>query len=525
MPVVFEHYYLACIAHGSYLIGDGGNAYIIDPRRDVDMYVEELARHELTLKGVLLTHLHADFVSGHVELGSAMDAPVYIGSSAPELSFPHERLSDGQCLRLSECASIKVMETPGHTPESVCYVLMEKHVTGAEEAWKPTKIFTGDTLFVGSTGRPDLLGALGASEDELASMLYASLGRIMELPDDVEVYPAHGPGSPCGKSLGGALSSTIGKERETNVALQMKTETEFIKHVTSNQPHAPQYFLNAALSNRELVAPVRDACACELFKPDAFHKLLEEKDPHTGKPRHVLIDTRTADEFADGHIRGALNFSQGTRGGESLGPEDGTFAIWIGTLIPPDAHVLIVSTDDEGVQETSLRLGRIGYDSVVSGGLQGGMDAWRAAALEVLEDARVVVSPTHAEAEDHVEEHEDEVWKQLTAQGGVLVDVRTPGEFHFNHVEGAINAPLHTLEKTLEEGKLFSPDNSYVVYCVSGFRSAIAKSLMLRAGLSCTDVKMGFVALWGRFPHRCLQSAYRCPKGKAALEAASAARS
>ena len=423
-----DTFYLECLAHGSYLVSHEGSCFIIDPRRDVDIYAHHVAERKLRVRGILESHLHADFVSGHMELYKRYGATICVGERAGA-KFPHYPVGDGELLLLSSKYAFVALPTPGHTPGCVTWLLVDR-----TQDRKPVMAFTGDTLFVGGCGRPDLVGALDASltPEVLSKMMFKSLReKIMALPDDCEVLPAHGPGSPCGKGISGDLSSTIGKEKETNPALQFEDEAKFIEFNVAGLDKPPQYFPSAVLSNMQgaedlgvELSSVRDL-TCAEFKA----ALAEEK---AAGREAVVLDTRSGEHFASQHIVGALNIPLGTgAGGVKLEYEDGNFAIWVGTLVSPSARVFLV-TEHGKHDEAIERLGRIGYAHQIAGVLKDGHAKWSKAHIPTGRFKKVVVK-----SEDTI--------ARLKADGAVIVDTRTAGEFACavrGHVRDAVNLPL-----------------------------------------------------------------------------------
>ena len=337
-----SQHYLACLSHASYLIGDeaSGRAVVVDPQRDVDVYLEEAASRGFEIERVIETHVHADFLSGHLELAARTGAVISFGLGA-EVEFEIEALSDGQTLSLGDVV-LEILATPGHTPESVCVAVYEH--SGDKV---PYAVLTGDTLFVGDVGRPDLLasGGAGISADALARLLYSSLhDKLLALPDETRVYPAHGAGSSCGKQLSSETSSTIGEQRRFNYALQPMSVDEFVASVTEGQPARPHYFEFDATRNRQLRPLLDDETPALVDIDDALARYAAGA---------VLLDSREPADFAAGHLRGAVNIGL-----------QGRFAEWAGDVLPPDAEVLLVGDPSASV-ETKVRLARVGYDHVV----------------------------------------------------------------------------------------------------------------------------------------------------------------
>ena len=348
----FEQFYLNCLAHASYLIGSGGIAAIVDPQRDIEIYLKAAEEHGLKIAHIFETHLHADFVSGHKELAQRTGAKIYIGERAGA-KFPHVALRDGFSLQFGE-VEIRALETPGHTPESTCLVIVDREKS-ADQAWA---VLTGDTLFIGDVGRPDL--AEGYTPQQLAGALYDSLHqKLLTLPDEVLVYPAHGAGSLCGRNMRADRFSTIGSERLTNAALQVKTRDDFIQELTTHLPPRPQYFAEDAAINREGAAALQDLPPLPALSPDD----VREAQAHG----YVLLDTRAGDDFARGHVPGSVNIGLG-----------GQFASWAGTVLGVGARMIVIAESDEKAQEARLRLARVGIERVI-GYLKNGVRGWEEA--------------------------------------------------------------------------------------------------------------------------------------------------
>ncbi|EGD75703.1 beta-lactamase domain-containing protein [Salpingoeca rosetta] len=490
-------FYLECLAHGSYMVCHEGNCFIVDPRRDIGIYSKYLQDHNLKLKGVLESHLHADFVSGHMELHKRYGATIFIGEDAGA-QFPHYPCGDGEMLLLSSKYAIRAMPTPGHTPGCVTWVVVERATDKAVMA------FTGDTLFVGGCGRPDLVGALNPdlTPEVLSKMMFKSLReKILSLPDECLVFPAHGPGSPCGKGISADLSSTIGKEKETNPALQIDDEQKFIEFNTAGLDTAPQYFPSAVMAN------LKGADDLDREVENVTSLSISEFKAAMGDDV-VILDTRNAGPFAAGHIKGALNIPLGLGGGVHLEYEDGNFAIWVGTLIAPKAKVLIIAEEGKG-KEAIERLGRIGYAQQIIGNLKSGMETWIEAGEPVDKFDKITV-----ESADTI--------RQLQAKGYVIVDTRTSGEYSCvvrGHVKGSINLPLAELPQSCSA---LDRDKKYVVYCLGGFRSAIAVSLLRQKGFDAVDFVGGYDR--GILAKGCEMTTAQpdvCDKAKAAAEEAS----
>ncbi|HEX6182529.1 MAG TPA: MBL fold metallo-hydrolase [Pyrinomonadaceae bacterium] len=436
----FKQFYLGCLAHASYLVGSEGEAAVIDPQRDVDQYVAEAETQGLRIKYVVETHLHADFVSGHTELAARTGAEIVIGARAGA-RFPHRAVKDGDELQVGR-VRLRVMETPGHTPESISLVVIDTEVSG-----EPQKVLTGDTLFVGDVGRPDLAGARGYTPQEMAGMLYESLhGKLLKLGDAVEVWPAHGAGSMCGRNISKETSSTVGQQRRSNHALAPMERDEFVRLMTSDMPEAPAYFPVDAEINRAGAPPLT-----EMRRPAA---LIPQQVAAYANLGYVVLDVRPAAEFGAGHVPGALNIGLG-----------GQFASWAGALIPLGSPLIVVASDEAQVDEAVTRLARVGHDTV-RGYLRGGMAAWSEAGFEVSEVEQVSV----AELRRMIEDVEDLQ----------VLDVRRPAEFAAGHAPRAASAPLSP--RLHEEAARLDPARPLAVICAGGYRSSAATSLLRPLG-------------------------------------------
>ncbi|HEV2761692.1 MAG TPA: MBL fold metallo-hydrolase [Pyrinomonadaceae bacterium] len=436
----FKQFYLGCLAHASYLVGSEGEAAVVDPQRDVAQYLEECAARGLKLKYVVETHLHADFVSGHCELAARTGAQVVFGSRAGA-SFPHLAVRDGDELSVGR-VRLRFLETPGHTPESVCVLVIDTEVSP-----EPRMVLTGDTLFVGDVGRPDLAGGRGFTPEAMAAMLYDSLhGKLLKLPDEVEVYPAHGAGSMCGRNISKETSSTIGQQRRFNYALAPMSKDEFVRVMTTDLPEAPRYFARDAELNRAGAPPLEALAPAEPLEPSEVARFAQAGD--------VVLDVRTADEFGAGHVPGALNVGLG-----------GQFATWAATLVPPDASIVLVAEDESKADEARTRLARVGLENV-RGYLRGGMNAWREAGQESAVVPQISVK---------------ELREKMDSEPGLqVVDVRRPGEYTEGHVPGAHSAPLSALHANPLDA--LDAERPTAVICAGGYRSSAATGLLARRG-------------------------------------------
>lgn len=448
----FKQFYLGCLAHGSYLLGSAGECVVIDPQRDVDQYIEEAKRVGLSLKYIIETHLHADFVSGHRELSEKTGAQIVFGVKAGA-AFPHIAVSDGDILKVGT-VTLSILETPGHTPESICILAKD------ESDQEPAKLFSGDTLFIGDVGRPDLVGSKGFSDKQMAGMMYESLqGKLLKLSDDVEIFPAHGAGSLCGKHLSNERSSTIGQQRQFNYALKPMRKEAFVEMLTADQPEVPAYFQKDVEINRLGAAPL-DA----LNRPLSLIAAEVAKELQRGA---VVLDVRSAAEYASGHIHGSLNIGLG-----------GQFASWAGTLIQLGTPIILLANDLAQVNEAVVRLARVGIESVI-GYVQYGISSWDEAGYELVESRVGSVS---------------ELKRALDAGEDLLVlDVRRSAEHDAGHVPKAINIPLAELADSISKLPAESP---LAVICASGYRSSIAKSVLERGGLKYVMDVLGGTAAW-----------------------------
>ncbi len=455
--MILKQYYLGCLAHASYLIADqvGGHAAVVDPQRDIEQYVADAEELNCAIEHVFLTHMHADFIAGHLELRDRVGAIIHLGAQA-SAEYEFAPMANGDEVRLGR-VRLTVLETPGHSPESISILVFDPE----RSERRPHAVLTGDTLFIGDVGRPDLRASLGWSADQLASMLYDSLrDKLLPLPDDTLVYPAHGAGSLCGKNLSTDTVSTIGVQRAYNYALAPMSRERFIEIVTTDQPDTPAYFTYDAVLNASERPTLDDALAREL-RPLSLGQLLELV---AGGAQ--LLDTRDHAEFEGAHIRGALNIGL-----------DGSFATWCGTILDPDPPVVLVAEPGREV-EAATRLGRIGFDTVV-GYLAGGM--------QQLEDAPELIGRVERITAASAAEQLD------APDPPLLLDVSTGSEYREAHIAGAVNVPLSQLVERVHE---LPSDCDLVVYCASGYRSAIASSLLRREGLTRVANLVGGLAAW-----------------------------
>jgi glyoxylase-like metal-dependent hydrolase (beta-lactamase superfamily II)/rhodanese-related sulfurtransferase len=444
----FQQFYLGCLSHASYLIGSEGIAAVIDPQRDAGIYIEEAVKNGLRIEYVIETHLHADFISGHQELAALAGAHVYLGAAAGA-HFPHVPVHDGMEIRFGKCV-LRFLETPGHTLESVSIL-----VTDLEKSPDPFAVFTGDTLFIGDVGRPDL--SPNHTPQQLAGMLYDSLQqKLLTLPDSVAVYPAHGAGSLCGRQMSSERSSTIGQQRLSNFALQAKSREDFIRLLTAELPERPGYFALDAEINRNGPAPLAD-----LRPPRGIAASGIAAHQRGGA---IVLDTRPTGQFGGAHVPGAVHIGL-----------SGQYASWAGRLLGLDRKIILVAEDHDTMMEARTRLARVGMEDII-GFLEDGMTGWFREGLPVDQVPQITVQDLHREME-HLQ----------------LVDVRQPGEFQAGHIDGARSKPLPSLTSMLGDLKR---DQPVAVHCKSGYRSSIATSLLKRAGFTQVMNVIGGFDAW-----------------------------
>jgi hydroxyacylglutathione hydrolase len=438
----FKQFYLGCLAQASYLIGSEGEAFVVDPRRDVDEYLQEARINGLTIRYVVETHLHADFVSGHRELAERTRATVIFGARA-DVAFPHRAVRDGEEIRVGQL-TLRFLETPGHTPESVSIVVSDGAAGDA-----PALVFTGDTLFIGDVGRPDLAGSTGHTAEQMASLLYDSLHeKLLKLPDATAVYPAHGAGSLCGRNISKETSSTIGHERRTNYALQPMSKQDFVRLATADLPEVPLYFAKDVAINREGAPSLAGRPLPTALAP-------AQVAGRVGAGAQ-LLDVRPAPAFGAGHLPGSWSIGLG-----------GQFASWAGALVDAQREIVIVAEDEGGVAEAALRLSRVGLEKV-SGYLAGGIEAWHRDGRPL---ARLPQWPV------------DELGAQLATGGSRprVLDVRRPGEYSLGHVPGAVNIPL---DRLASDAAQLDRGRPIAIICASGYRSSVAGSLLQSLGFT-----------------------------------------
>ncbi|MFZ2086800.1 MAG: rhodanese-like domain-containing protein, partial [Candidatus Sulfotelmatobacter sp.] len=442
-------FYLGCLAHASYLLASQGEAVVVDPQRDVEIYLKAAEANGVSIRHIFESHLHADFVSGHRELAARTGAKIYIGAQA-EAAFPHVAVRDGFHLQVGRI-SIIALETAGHTPESICLV-----ITDQEKSAEPWAVLTGDTLFLGDVGRPDL--SKRYSPVQLAGMLYDSLhNKILKLADNVLVYPAHGAGSLCGRNMRAERVSTIGTERLTNYALQIRSREEFVEQLTSNLPARPEYFLQDAEINRTGAAALSELPALSSVEPAELKTLLAEGG--------IALDVRPGEPYAAGHVPGSINIAL-----------SGQFASWAGALLGLAARPVLIGESPGEVSEARMRLARIGLEDA-RGYLRGGIAAWSEAGLPLSTLPQISV----------------EALREKLGGGGLQVlDVRREPEWAAGHIEGAGWWPLDNFKVAPPE---IDRDVPIAVHCKGGYRSMIACSLLERAGFrNVTNMVGGFDA-------------------------------
>jgi hydroxyacylglutathione hydrolase len=455
--VILKQFYLPCLAHASYLIGDEetGTAAVVDPQRDTDQYIAFAAEHVLKIKHVFLTHLHADFVAGHLELRDRVGARIYLGAAA-KAAYAFSPLRDGDILEFGR-VRLKVLETPGHTPESISIVVYDLNASDTQ----PHAVLTGDTLFIGDVGRPDLRAALGWSAAELGGMLFDSVHtKLLALPDQSLVYPAHGAGSLCGKALSKETVSTLGEQRRSNYALQPMSKEAFIQVVTADQPEAPAYFnYDAVLNSQE--RPTLDQALAREMNPLTLDAVLEMQAAGA-----QILDTRDAAEFASAHLAGSINIGL-----------VGQYATWAGTVLDRK-HPIVIIADPGRETESAVRLGRIGFDHV-AGYLKDG--------LHSLESRPELIAFTERLSGQFAAE------LLSSSQPPLAIDVRAPREHDQKYIAGSLGIPLNHLTENL--GKL-PRDRPLLVYCAGGYRSSIAASLLQRSGFDPVAEIAGGIAGW-----------------------------
>jgi len=432
------------------MLASEGEAVVVDPQRDVEMYLNAAGKQGVAVRHIFETHLHADFVSGHRELAARTGAKIYMGAQAGA-TFPHVPVREGFELNFGK-AMLRVLETPGHTPESICLV-----VTDREKSSSPWAVLTGDTLFIGDVGRPDL--SPRHTPVQLAGMLYDSLhGKLLTLADSVLVYPAHGAGSLCGKNMRAEKSSIIGTERLTNYALQIKNREDFVAQLTSNLPARPEYFFRDAEINRAGAPALSELPPLRSISPRELKSMLEDGE--------IALDVRPGEEFAASHVPGSVNIAL-----------SGQFASWAGTVLGLASHPVLIAASDEQLEEARLRLARVGIEAL-DGYLQGGVSAWRQAGLPVATLPQLTASELKA---------------QLQSGNMQVLDVRREAEWDAGHIENAIWWPLDNFKVSPPE---IDREARIAMHCKGGYRSMIAASLLQRAGFKNVINVIGGFDAW-----------------------------
>lgn len=455
--MILKQFYLGCLAHASYLLGDetSGVAAVVDPQRDTDQYLAFAAEHQLTIKHVFLTHLHADFIAGHLELRDRVGASVLLGAAA-KAAYPFVPMRDGDLLEFGR-VRLRVMETPGHTPESISILVYDLSVSES----KPHAVLTGDTLFIGDVGRPDLRAALGWSAQQLGALLFDSLHtKLLPLPDETLIYPAHGAGSLCGKSLSRETVSTMGQQRRSNYALQPMTKAQFIEVVTADQPDTPAYFAYDAVLNSEERPTLETALAREMH-PLTLDELLRLQADGA-----QVLDTRDPGDFAAAHLARSINIGLG-----------GQYATWAGTVLDRQ-HPIVLIADAGRANEAAVRLGRIGFDHV-AGYLADGMQS-------LASRADLTATTPRLSAARAAE-------RMASSSMPLAIDVRTPREREQKRIAASVSTPLNHLA---EQIPMLPKDRQLLVYCAGGYRSSIGASMLERAGFADVSEIAGGIAAW-----------------------------
>jgi hydroxyacylglutathione hydrolase len=455
--VILKQFYLPCLAHASYMIGDEatGTAIVVDPQRDIDQYIAFAAEHALKIKHVLLTHLHADFIAGHLELRNRVGATIFLGATA-KAGYAFTPLHDGDILEFGR-VRLKALETPGHTPDSISILVYDLNASDTQ----PHAVLTGDTLFIGDVGRPDLHGALGRSATELGGMLFDSLhNKLLGLPDQSLIYPAHGAGSLCGKSLSKETVSTMGEQRRLNYALQPMSKEAFIQLVTADQPDAPAYFIYDAVLNSE-ERPTLDQVLTSEMNPLTLDRVLELQAAGA-----QILDTREPAEFAAAHFAGSINVGL-----------DGQYATWAGTVLDRK-HPIVIIAESGRENESAMRLGRIGFDHV-AGYLKDGLRS-----LELRPELTATTERLSAQFAAEL---------LSSSAPPLVVDVRAPREREQKYIAGSLGIPLNHL---VEDLKKLPKDRPLLVHCAGGYRSSIAASLLQGNGFDRVSEIAGGIAGW-----------------------------
>lgn len=460
-----ERFYLGCLAHASYLIHDAGQAAVIDPQRDVDLYIDEALKRGVRIRWVIETHLHADFVSGHLELARRTGAIICLGAGSGAV-FEHHELDDDEELALGR-GTLRILSTPGHTEESICIVAIPVAMQQETPA-QPLCVFTGDTLFIGDVGRPDLSPT--RTPQELAELLFDSLhGKLLQLPDDSVVYPAHGAGSLCGRQMSSEAASTIGKERRTNYALQTPSRERFVELLTGDLPPRPAYFHDEVERNRSGAAALEQLSPLRSLSPLE----VEELQSHGA----IVLDTRPVMQFAAAHIPGSIHVAL-----------KGQFASWAARILATDSQgvdvqVILVAEDEAAAQESRLRLARVGIENV-AGYAREGIFGWIRAGQDINFVAQI-------SAGDLAE------WLQPGTHDTTLIDVRERSERSDGFIPGSVSIPLPELRKRMGE---IDRATTVFVHCKGGYRSSIATSILLQAGFPKVGNVTGGYDAWTHLP-------------------------
>jgi glyoxylase-like metal-dependent hydrolase (beta-lactamase superfamily II)/rhodanese-related sulfurtransferase len=467
--MIFKQYYLNCLAHASYLVADEDArvAAVVDPQRDVDRYIEDARQQGLEIRHVFLTHAHADFIAGHLELRDRVGAAIHLGARA-KAEYNFTPMNDGDTVRLGPGVTLQVLETPGHTSESICIAIFgsQAEAPAPPDAAQPWAVLTGDTLFVGDVGRPDLHASLGWKPEDLAALLYDSLhNKLLPLPDATRVYPAHGAGSLCGKALGSESFSTIGVQRHMNYALQPMSKDEFVRMIVADQPDAPSYFpYDAVLNTKE--RPTLDQALAKSMKALSVDAALQLQ-----RDGAQLLDVREAPFYEAAHLAGSLNIGLG-----------GQYATWAGTLLDRERPIVVIAEPGREY-EAVMRLGRIGFDRV-AGYLAEGM-------LALASRPDLVAGTERLSPEELAEDLHQ-------AAPPFVLDVRAPRECGQTRIAGSVNIPLNQLPARIAE---VPRDRRVVVHCAAGYRSAIAASLLQQHGFENLADLAGGMQAWVAVEH------------------------
>lgn len=455
--MILKQYYLGCLAHASYLLGDesSSTAIVVDPQRDIQQYLTDAEKFGLQIRHVFLTHFHADFVAGHLELRDRCGAIIHLGSRA-QADYAFVAMKDCDTLDFPGMR-LEILATPGHTIESISILVFDLY----KDAVKPYAVLTGDTLFIGDVGRPDLRASLGWTANDLGSHLYDSIhNKLLPLPDETLVYPAHGAGSLCGKQLSSDTVSSLRDQRRLNYALQPMSKEEFIRLVTADQPDAPAYFTYDAILN------TRERATLDKNLEQVLHPIDLDEVLRMGDAGAQILDVRDSAEYAKGHLAGSINIGLG-----------GQYATWAGTILDRDRPIVIIA-EPAREQEAALRLGRIGFDHV-KGYLQGGMEA--------LSGRPDLVWPTERASAPMLAE------ELAGADPPLVLDIRTPREWTTKHIDGSVNIPLNHLQERIAE---IPRDRRIAVHCAGGYRSSIAASILHQYGITHLIELAGGLAAW-----------------------------